>query len=551
MMTEKTPASAGESSPLQQSTRASENTGQPGCSSKLCPEIPSDDIFGPPSVFVSYTHENPDHKRWVAQLATDLRAYGVDATLDQWDLQLGDDLTLFMEHGIREAARVLLVCTPAYMRKANEGEGGVGYERLVVTGELAQRIDTNKFICVLRLGRKEDAIPTFARTRLYIDFTDDGAYGVSLEQLLRAIHQAPAQPKPPIGVNPFKDGGQVIVERTRFVDRRPSVETTSDIEELYARATRLLRDKDLLGWKQLVRNVRSAVPQSLLSWRQDAEVSVHNSHDEWDQWFDAMHCACSNSAPLMVLALSAIDSEIEGLADQRGFLDDLLNIPQWERGGLNLVIEAPIGIAYVYHNILGSFLVSSNRHAEAIRLLRTKVPISVGSSHVEELWQSPGMMGWADSLGHKLTTGWHFLHAVWDKQPWLRHFFVRPEDLYVGIRVYLLLAGVLELAQYVSRGDDVTRLADPNNSHRFVPPVFATPISNTGNLPSLEKLLAMAVPDKSILDRITSEFDCDARRLREAWPLFYAGMIQASGQLFGHRLSVLLANNQREPPGLP
>jgi len=103
-------------------------------------------------VFVSYTHENRDHKRWVLQLATDLCGNGIDVLLDQWELSFGDDVTLFMERGIRNADRVLLVCTPTYARKANEGQGGVGYERLVVTGEIATKIDTNKFICVLRSG---------------------------------------------------------------------------------------------------------------------------------------------------------------------------------------------------------------------------------------------------------------------------------------------------------------------------------------------------------------------------------------------------------------
>jgi hypothetical protein len=220
----------------------------------------------PPRVFVSYTHESPDHKRWVAQLATDLRARGCDAILDQWDLQLGDDATLFMEKGIRGADRVLLVCTPTYARKANEGEGGVGYERLVVTGELAAQIDTNKFICALRAGTKEDSIPAFAQTRIFVDFTDESAYSVSLEQLLRDIHNAPVLAKPPIGANPFKAGDSVAITATPIGPTQISVEASCEIEDLYARSSRLLRNRDLFGWKQLVRNVRSELPQMLSSF---------------------------------------------------------------------------------------------------------------------------------------------------------------------------------------------------------------------------------------------------------------------------------------------
>jgi hypothetical protein len=38
----------------------------------------------PVRVFVSYSHDSDPHRAWVLKLATDLRANGVDATLDQW-----------------------------------------------------------------------------------------------------------------------------------------------------------------------------------------------------------------------------------------------------------------------------------------------------------------------------------------------------------------------------------------------------------------------------------------------------------------------------------
>ncbi|MBF0563806.1 MAG: toll/interleukin-1 receptor domain-containing protein [Nitrospirae bacterium] len=36
-----------------------------------------------PIVFLSYSHDTDAHKEWVLKLATDLRAQGVDARLDQ------------------------------------------------------------------------------------------------------------------------------------------------------------------------------------------------------------------------------------------------------------------------------------------------------------------------------------------------------------------------------------------------------------------------------------------------------------------------------------
>ena len=308
---------------------------------------------GPPHIFVSYTHENPEHKRWVSQLAYDLRSNGVDTVLDQWDIQLGDDVTLFMEHGIRDADRVLLVCTPTYARKANEGQGGVGYERLVVTGELAARIDTNKFICVLRAGTKEESIPAFAQTRLFVDFTSDATYKVSLEDMLRDIHNAPLAGKPPVEKIPSRVRHNQLSLRPSSRLDRPAL-THHRTEEIYARATRLLRDKDLLGWKQLLRNVRSVLPQRIGKWRSETEDVIRGRTIKREEWFEMLHSACREASPLMILALTAVDSEIEGLSDQRGLLDDLLAIPGWQPSGTKIVIEAPAVLAYVFHNVLGA-----------------------------------------------------------------------------------------------------------------------------------------------------------------------------------------------------
>jgi hypothetical protein len=171
-------------------------------SSKSKPSLPKSNTKAP-RVFISYAHENAQHKHWVRRLAYDLRENGVDAILDQWECKLGSDLTSFMEKGISTSDRVLLVCTPVYKKKTTQGKGGVGYERLVVTGEIAKNILTEKFICVLRQGTDSKSIPIFAKTRLFIDFRRNQEYKERLNDLLRDIHTSPTHPKPTVGPNPF------------------------------------------------------------------------------------------------------------------------------------------------------------------------------------------------------------------------------------------------------------------------------------------------------------------------------------------------------------
>jgi hypothetical protein len=154
-------------------------------------------------VFISYSHDSAPHKAWVLKLATDLRGAGVDAKLDQWDLKPGQDISMFMQRGISDSDRVVLVCTESYVKKAEAGSGGVGYERLILTAELVQNIDTKKFIPIARNNGLAGKVPNFLGPRLYIDFSDEAQYTEKLEELLRELLGAPGNVKPPLGPNPF------------------------------------------------------------------------------------------------------------------------------------------------------------------------------------------------------------------------------------------------------------------------------------------------------------------------------------------------------------
>jgi hypothetical protein len=156
-----------------------------------------------PRAFISYSHDSAEHKAWTLKLASDLRMNGIDVVLDQWDLVPGQDVSLFMQKGISEADRVLMICSSNYVEKAEAGVGGVGFERLIVTVEVIQSIDTIKFVPIVRGNRSERLVPSFLGPRLYVDFRDDTKYDDKIIELAREIHGAPAISKPPLGSNPF------------------------------------------------------------------------------------------------------------------------------------------------------------------------------------------------------------------------------------------------------------------------------------------------------------------------------------------------------------
>lgn len=159
-----------------------------------------------PRAFISYSWSSLDHEQWVVRLATELRENGVDVVLDKWDLREGHDAHAFMEKMVTDASitKVVLVSDQAYAAKANGRTGGVGTETQIITPEIYGKSDQSKFVAVLpeRDDKGQPFLPTYYRSRMYIDLSDTEKYGSGFDQLLRWIFDKPQYEKPDLGSPP-------------------------------------------------------------------------------------------------------------------------------------------------------------------------------------------------------------------------------------------------------------------------------------------------------------------------------------------------------------
>lgn len=173
-----------------------------------------------PKLFISYSWSSPEHEQWVLNLATELRETGVDVILDKWDLKEGHDAYAFMEKMVTdpEIAKVAIVCDRVYMDKADGRSGGVGTETQIISAEVYQKQDQNKFVAILA-GRDENGkayLPAYYKSRIYIDLSDPDLYAKNFEQLLRWIYDKPMFIKPELGKKPsfLSDGVQISLGTT-------------------------------------------------------------------------------------------------------------------------------------------------------------------------------------------------------------------------------------------------------------------------------------------------------------------------------------------------
>ena len=141
------------------------------------------------SVFITYCWEIDDssHKTWVHKLAKDLQNAGFDIIIDIKQ-SLGTEINRFMEQTIKKADKVLIIATPEYKKRADDREGGVGYETTLITNDLINEQNRIKFIPLIRKGKKETCFPIYLGNRKGLSIGEIDNYENALNELIENIN---------------------------------------------------------------------------------------------------------------------------------------------------------------------------------------------------------------------------------------------------------------------------------------------------------------------------------------------------------------------------
>ncbi len=158
----------------------------------------------PPRVFVSYATNDRENTKWVHWLATQLRSNGVESRIDQWHLRRGMDLSQWMCNELAQSDKVVLVCDKAYTDKADGRQGGVGWETMIVQGDMANLPPTStKYLVIVREENFEIGCPMYLKTKFSIHWPSTASESESLghlQQLLKELFDF--EDIPPIGPPP-------------------------------------------------------------------------------------------------------------------------------------------------------------------------------------------------------------------------------------------------------------------------------------------------------------------------------------------------------------
>jgi tetratricopeptide (TPR) repeat protein len=152
-----------------------------------------------PTVFISYSHDSPEHANRILELANHLRTEGIDATIDQYEDSPAEGWPKWMDRQIAKSDFVLIVCTETYYRRVmgdeEKGKGlGIKWESTLTYQVIYDADSKNtKFIPVLFDDGNLEFIPEPLKGASHYFLM--GQY----EDLYRRLTNQPKVQKPELG----------------------------------------------------------------------------------------------------------------------------------------------------------------------------------------------------------------------------------------------------------------------------------------------------------------------------------------------------------------
>jgi len=142
-----------------------------------------------PKVFVS--HASEDKERFVIDFAKKLRAKGIDAWLDRWEMYPGDSLVdKIFEEGIKNAQAIIIVVS-----KHSVGKPWVKEE---LNASVVKRINMGNLLIPVVIDDCE--VPEALKSTLWSRIADVANYDKEFERIVAAIFNC--REKPPLGSPP-------------------------------------------------------------------------------------------------------------------------------------------------------------------------------------------------------------------------------------------------------------------------------------------------------------------------------------------------------------
>lgn len=407
----------------------------------------------PLKVFVSYSYDSQEHKEWVQGLVLRLRSDGFDATTDVFDLHSGMDLPLYMETKVQESDKVIIVCTSKYFSRATQRKGGVGYESMIITAELAKNLTTKKFIPVLR---EKTSVPIYLGSKHYADFCDDELFEDSVSELEMSLCEKPLCYKPPIGSLPSRIVHEPSAQHLDSSEYLNHIEA-GNISNILKSAKNTIRTKNKKEWSEennILKGIITQIPRESLNIQSKESLKAY-----CDETINLV-------APILIHSFAGIHSDETIFFDQNFWIREFLNPSECEDDLIFPTRSQREFVLFVYQAVGGSIATSSNNsfktHYESLRK-KYNVP---HENDTTQILENSRIIGFPDLLGHDCINAWEYITSRYEIWSWLKSFFIHRNDYLKQLSAYYTLLDI---------GYEIEKLFSPKKKNVY--------LSNFDNMP--------------------------------------------------------------------
>ena len=246
-----------------------------------------------------------------------------------------------------------------------------------------------------------------------------------------------------------------------FIQLPDIPEQIKSASHAYEIAFSLARAGDVLGWRKLVKSIRPNIFKDLDEWRQDELDGQESTSDEP---FKVADKAVEIISPLIVVALTGVESGKEEFRNQKSLFDDLQNLAKPNLTGVWDNIPHTLG--YVYHILHGSISLSTNQLDLAMGLVRVKIPDRYSPKR-SCVWEMTELMGWSELFGPNCVKGWEYIIKACERWEWLAPIFGDELEYKVSLVAYYMALNIHELAAIIASSQQ--EKSNASNNIRFSP----------------------------------------------------------------------------------
>jgi len=389
-------------------------------------------------------HASEDKKEFVKPLADALFSQNLNVWYDEFELTLGDSLREKIDYGLANSTYGVVILSEAFFAKKwpkEELDGlaarqtSEGRKVILPVWHKVGFEDVKKFSPILagKLAAK----------------SEDGIEAVVAQILAVVKAEPPTQPR--------------------------SVFQTNDKESLRETCLELIRNGDLIGWRDLVDKHTNEIYDNLLSWKKTGEAAisevVRSAQTNWEPWQVAFLEAIKLSIPGLIPILTTIQiGKKDYYEESVVFLRNLAHLRDYMVGCTDLVIEIANPILYI-SGAIGMALASRTKQLDfAVSWATLAMPEFTYSGWIEKpWWQIYGINGWDRSSRSHNGEPYSFIVKLFEMDE-LKGFFDSPEQ----IRRYLFFGNfLLSMIEFRNLASKPSYYDNLNQKHPNVKPLWA------------------------------------------------------------------------------